>query len=297
MSKKGEKMIIVHHNDADGRCAAAIAGRSPLGGKEATYIEADYAKAKDKQWLKELLAMAKDQVVLIVDFSLPLPVMEEINAIAARFIWIDHHASVKDYPQHFEGKRDFTNKGAAGCELAWEFFFPDKPTPYFVKLIGDYDTWRLMLEVFCKPLITALDAMQWAPAQIPQSLFTGIGRVPKEYTVDGLIEMGRTMIRYRDGYTKGCRNTFGFETEFHGLNCYALNMGRMGSMMFGDEMQTHAACLAFYFDGKLFTVSLYSEKPEVDCADICKQHGGGGHKGAAGFQCQELPFKFKERSA
>ena len=27
------------------------------------------------------------------------------------------------------------------------------------------------------------------------------------------------------------------------------------------------------------------------CAAICKKHGGGGHKGAAGFVCAELPFK------
>jgi nanoRNase/pAp phosphatase (c-di-AMP/oligoRNAs hydrolase) len=43
-------------------------------------------------------------------------------------------------------------------------------------------------------------------------------------------------------------------------------------------------------DGRLFTVSMYSEKKTVDCADICKQHGGGGHKGAAGFTCPALPF-------
>lgn len=41
---------------------------------------------------------------------------------------------------------------------------------------------------------------------------------------------------------------------------------------------------------KLWNVSLYSTKPEIDCGAICKAFGGGGHKGAAGFQCKELPF-------
>jgi oligoribonuclease NrnB/cAMP/cGMP phosphodiesterase (DHH superfamily) len=43
---------------------------------------------------------------------------------------------------------------------------------------------------------------------------------------------------------------------------------------------------------KLWNVSLYSTKPEVDCGAIAKTFGGGGHKGAAGFQCKELPFEY-----
>lgn len=40
---------------------------------------------------------------------------------------------------------------------------------------------------------------------------------------------------------------------------------------------------------KQFTVSLYSET--VDVGAIAKAHGGGGHKGAAGFVCDTLPWK------
>lgn len=43
---------------------------------------------------------------------------------------------------------------------------------------------------------------------------------------------------------------------------------------------------------KLWDVSLYSTKPDVDCGDLAKSFGGGGHKGAAGFQCKELPFEY-----
>lgn len=42
---------------------------------------------------------------------------------------------------------------------------------------------------------------------------------------------------------------------------------------------------------KLWNVSLYSTKPEIDCGEIAKSFGGGGHKGAAGFQVKELPFE------
>lgn len=43
---------------------------------------------------------------------------------------------------------------------------------------------------------------------------------------------------------------------------------------------------------KLWNVSLYSTKEDVDCGAIAKAFGGGGHKGAAGFQCKDLPFEY-----
>ena len=41
-----------------------------------------------------------------------------------------------------------------------------------------------------------------------------------------------------------------------------------------------------------WNVSLYSTKADIDCGAIAKSFGGGGHKGAAGFQCTELPFDY-----
>lgn len=43
---------------------------------------------------------------------------------------------------------------------------------------------------------------------------------------------------------------------------------------------------------KQWTVSLYSTKTDIDCGAIAKSFGGGGHKGAAGFQCKDLPFEY-----
>jgi uncharacterized protein len=41
---------------------------------------------------------------------------------------------------------------------------------------------------------------------------------------------------------------------------------------------------AFNFDGKIWNHSLYS----TTVSEICKRFGGGGHKGAAGFQTQQF---------
>lgn len=82
---------------------------------------------------------------------------------------------------------------------------------------------------------------------------------------------------------------FGYEIEWEGHRAFATNFYQFGSKGFGDRMSEFAFCAAYIHDGERFTVSLYSIK-DVDVSVICKKHGGGGHKGAAGFVCENLPF-------
>jgi nanoRNase/pAp phosphatase (c-di-AMP/oligoRNAs hydrolase) len=46
--------------------------------------------------------------------------------------------------------------------------------------------------------------------------------------------------------------------------------------------------MPFSFDGDEWIISLYSRN--IDVSEIAKKYGGGGHKGAAGFHCKDLPF-------
>jgi oligoribonuclease NrnB/cAMP/cGMP phosphodiesterase (DHH superfamily) len=85
------------------------------------------------------------------------------------------------------------------------------------------------------------------------------------------------------------RRSYGFEIELAGHRGFATNIYGFGSNGFGPAlMEQYDFCAACIFDGKRWTVSLYSEK--IDVGEICKQLGGGGHRGAAGFQCEALPF-------
>ena len=53
--------------------------------------------------------------------------------------------------------------------------------------------------------------------------------------------------------------------------------------------------MPFVFDGSKWTVSIYSTNKNIDCSELAKKYGGGGHKGAAGFQCENLPFSITLR--
>ena len=46
--------------------------------------------------------------------------------------------------------------------------------------------------------------------------------------------------------------------------------------------------LTFSWRKGQWTVSMYSDKPDIDVSVIAKNNGGGGHKGAAGFQTDDI---------
>lgn len=50
--------------------------------------------------------------------------------------------------------------------------------------------------------------------------------------------------------------------------------------------------MGFYRTAKGWTVSLYHAKhrTDLDLSAIATKFGGGGHRGACGFQCETLPF-------
>ena len=74
------------------------------------------------------------------------------------------------------------------------------------------------------------------------------------------------------------------------MNFICINRERFNPINFGIDYHKDgydgAAC--FHFDGTHWCFSLYNDNGEVDCSQIAKQFGGGGHKGAAGFR---LPSK------
>ncbi len=270
-------MICIHHNDLDGRCAAAIVGKVR---PDSIFIETNYNRP-----LPDLLSL-QNQDVIIVDFSFKPDEMQRIVDHSASVTWIDHHATAKDYPyQHLSGLRDFRDKSRAGCELAWLYMFPNRTMPLAVQLIGDYDKWALNIPD-SKIFYEGMKLLKNGPKEsIWESLLSDEGFQPCQT----IIQMGKTAILYRDNYCNGLCNSFGYETEIDGNRAYACNQFMFGSGGFGHRFHQYPLCIAYIHDGNRFTVSLYSET--VDVGKIAKEHGGGGHKGAAGFVCETLPIR------
>lgn len=124
-----------HKIDLDGKCSAAIVRRKY---PDCELIGVDYPDRPDFDKINP------GDTVFVVDFSFEPDDMRAIAAIAKiDFIWIDHHKSAiekmeSNLMSHVQGKREI---GKAGCELTWEYFFPNEPMPIAVSRLGRYDVW------------------------------------------------------------------------------------------------------------------------------------------------------------
>lgn len=76
--------------------------------------------------------------------------------------------------------------------------------------------------------------------------------------------------------------------------CICLNTPLNSSQSFDGvyDPEKHDIMVAFTMvSSGRWRVSLYSDKSTINCGDIAKVFGGGGHKGAAGFLCNTLPWE------
>jgi len=288
-------MIIYHHNDLDGRCSAAIMSiyaKRVLGCVSLHYKEMDY---KDEINLE---AIGPEDVVAILDFSFKPHIMSEIMSRAKRVIWCDHHVTAKEYGfDKLAGIRDFNDKGKSGCECTWEYCFSMWDTPNSVKLIGDYDTFRLKMQPTCFEFYEGLKLESNEPWQLMWESLLGLDEHVDSCShelFNKIIEGGRTSIKYRDNYCEGIANKYGYETKIDGHKAFAMNVYGFGSKMFGDKFDKYPVCVAYIIDSNKVTVSLYSKT--VDVSVIAKKFGGGGHKGAAGYVVENVYMHFGNRT-
>ena len=302
-----------HSADLDGHCSGAIVKyKFP----EAQLIPIDYGTKIDYS------KISKDDTIYMVDFSLqPFSEMYELRNYvgASNFIWIDHHVSaIKDAdefpikmlkivnsaggaielpPSTFNteciGKRQ--EDGKAGCELTWEYLFPDDEMPAAVRLLGRYDVWDLedpqVLEFQHGIRLENTDPnnqLLW------KEYFEPLARDRVKINKIN----GRTILAYQKQENKKYCNASVFELEFEGYKAICSNKMLNNSQFFESvwDNQKYDIMISFgLHKNGLWTFSFYTDKDGVDCSIIAKKLGGGGHKQAAGCSFKQLPTEFMKQ--
>lgn len=288
-------MKCLFHKDADGRASAAIVYKYYIRERrileDFSFIGINY----DDTFPYDTIQL--NELVIIVDFSLQNKGdFELLLAITNNVIWIDHHITAieKHNGLDIEGLR---RDGTAGCELAWEYFYPNKPMPYCIKLLGDYDVWTFKygkttdyLQVGIKTYDTRPDANNWIWWLKPTCM------------MDDVIKKGELLIEYRDilykGFAKGSYigKFKGLFNKFKNYKLMCCNSQIASSQLFDSIKDDFDIMIRYHFNGEIYNVSLYTTK-NIDVSQIAVKYKGGGHKKAAGFSCKKLPFiKLKNKS-
>lgn len=282
-----DRIKIYYHNDPDGYFGGAIVkmwADEHNARNNVEYNEMHYAKNIDLSDLKPT-----DKIV-IVDFSFKPEIINKMLEVTQDIIWIDHHASAQGYKynKELEGLRDFKDKSRSGCELAWNYFYPNKKMPLSVMLVGDYDAWKHKTKGDSTGFFNSLMANK---LDISDSSSIVYKLIKDENLTQKMVEDGKKIEEYKMGRASDVVTKFGYPctiTGFEKYKAFACNALR-GSLEFGIKMQEYDICIAYMHGYKGFTVSFYTEdRTGLDASVIAKSFGGGGHKGAAGCNNPDL---------
>jgi uncharacterized protein len=280
---------IVYHRDLDGESSAAIAAKffREQGIKDIEFIDYNYNEEFP------LFKISKKDYVVIVDLTMDdIKIWNDLLNITDNVIWIDHHKTCLDgvYPQYLPGKRKIDD--GAACVLTWKYFFPNKEVPESIILISDFDTHAPGNYVYDEthPFYFGLKAEDTHPSSNNWNYLLKNDNHSGEY-ISNITNNGMYIKRAELKRLEELGMCFSYIVKFEGYECQCIN-AKEGSLVFDkSRVEDKPIRISYIFDGKNYLVSLYTKDTNIDVSEICKKYNGGGHKGAAGFTIDKLPWE------
>ena len=297
------RILCLTHNDPDGYVSAGIV--------MSIYPNADViVVGHDIDFDKCTEGAKKYDKVIITDFALPMKNMLDLNK-EVELVWIDHHAStIKDsvdvgivHPQPARGIVPIQNQIAglrratdrskgiydAGCQLTWEYFYPNKNAPDIIRAIGTFDTWnktdRQYYDAIAYPTMLGLNAQSWAkdPKHANYKELLGF-KDTKKISLGYLVTEGLSINKYLVTTNSEIASTRCYEVKLDGKLFLVLNTPHRGSgnLIACYDIKKHYGMIVWAYDGDKYHYSFYSDDNKNDVSKIAKLHGGGGHPGASG---------------
>lgn len=296
--------IIYHKVDLDGVASAAIVKsyyENQDGTTQIALCPYTYGDPMD-EFKKE----AEDsQAVCVLDVSFgkdTLLIMKDWLERDKGVLWIDHHKGILEESEswtiHIPGIREV---GIAACELTCRRL--RGYVPIIIKYLSVYDTWN-------KGVFDWEDVMniQYAMrAEIGLNVYkmqNFIENIDFNDEIGQLSELkakGKAIRDFLAVKNQGEVDNYSFIGKIDGENALFMNTLEFNSTTFqsktpdwldGNEVK-FIAPFAVQPNG-LVRFSLYETggKFDVDCCEMAKRFGGGGHKGAAGFQIKADDERF-----
>lgn len=265
-------MIITHSADYDGHFSGAIAHRAYSG---ADVVGWDYGQP---------VPVVPDYITDIYMLDICIP--ELMND--PRLIWIDHHKSSIDEFDHL-GMLGVRTIGVAACELAWNYFNSTMTViPLAVQLASVYDVFNRQ-----SPL--------WEDAQNFQFGLRACGyKTLDDVTANfdticedvvRIVGKGKPIRQWEIESATNYARSMHHVIKYRGHKIAAVNSNVRGSGAFGtflDEENDFDFSMAYRYDpnvGKVrFGIYHINGKEDIDLSVIAQDFGGGGHKGASGFE-------------
>tara|TARA_Y100000593_G_C4233670_1_gene298342 strand:- start:88 stop:918 length:831 start_codon:yes stop_codon:yes gene_type:complete len=262
MSPNEVDFVIYHKGCPDG-IASAFAAKHLLGGSAEYYAAAHGDDPPD----------VSGKNVAILDFSYKRDVIEKMIESANNLVVVDHHKSAEAALKDLPGM--IFDMSHSGAYLSWVYFHPEKEVPKFIKHVEDRDLWKWDLdgsEAFC----ISFDMLDYDLEKISKCLDASV--------VDEMIHRGRLLLEYKNYNVARIADTAQLR-KFCDHNALVVNSSIWMSEI-GSDLSRECDVVFIWswsHKRKVHRVSLRSFYEHVDCSELAKKFGGGGHKKAAGF--------------
>lgn len=276
-------LVIFHADCYDGFTAAWAFWRWGPGGRGATYVPAKYGEEPP---------LVRGRDVWILDFSYPRQTLVAMAADAERIRVFDHHETARGDLAGLPYCSFDMNR--SGCGLVYDALNAMAPLPalaqfgprpWLIDTVEDRDLWRFALP-------GTREAMAWVSAQFPWTFERWDALLDEGLEVAARNGVG--ILRYIRVYGEKARAEA--RLEFVGervvptINVPYLNCSE------------HIAALAQAFPDRAFAAGYFRRADGrwqfslrsvngVDVAAVAAGYGGGGHKAAAGFVVNRLPWE------
>lgn len=318
-------IVIYHKADFDGIFSREIARRH--FGDRADYIGWDYGDPVPEIPAGLELYMIDISVDGLMDYTGLVWIDHHVSAMKkfspdTRGIRIDGVAACRLAWQYFMTANRCRNPmldQAIGFFPSKQDFVDRKVSePYAVRLAGEYDIWDKRdpnTDVFQSGLRSLDLTNQWAqlfrqdkPKISEIEALADCGHKHDIIQPDGtvwppiiytILANGRVLEYANAESNASLMADVSFELDWEGLRFLAINKPRGNSRTFAAGVKPeHDALLTFYWCRDKWRVSLYHapHRTDLDLSTIAVKFGGGGHRGACGFECKALPF-FPEPNA
>lgn len=273
-------LVCYHDNCPDGFTAAWAVWKAL--GDEAEYHAVNYGQAPP-------LGAAKGRRVILVDFSYPREMLDQLADVAAFVEVYDHHKTAQADLANWRRGRVVFDMQRSGAGIAWDEFHQGEAVwlglrPNLISYIEDRDLWRWALPdsrevseyVFSLPRTFST----WDDANV----LMGQNASPRSLGFAGIVEAGRALLRAKRVRVETvCKNVRWVELAGHKIPVVntAWDFSEVGEHLC--QQFPDAPCGGYYFDRADRRQWGFRSRGEFDVSAVCQQYGGGGHAAAAGF--------------
>jgi oligoribonuclease NrnB/cAMP/cGMP phosphodiesterase (DHH superfamily) len=232
--------------------------------------------------------------IIFCDFSPPEDVLNEIEKVALKITILDHHISAQKALVNKDYAIFDMNKSGAG--LTWDYFYPTRKMPLFIKMVQDRDLWKWEIKnskEFTTGFYTACSGIGMYDFSDLFELFNELDTNATK--INFYIELGE--IINKSIFMK-CKyltlESLKKINHYQNYNVCIVNCSNdissdLGNMLSSSEGCDFAALWSYNHTKEEYYVSLRSSN-KADVSLIAKEFGGGGHKNAAGFSTKINPI-------